>query len=97
MEHPELFELSDAHEWHALNSERNKVPSLAVKKIPDHLVDKDSKDDNSEIGVVSELSGEASPDNETPVLSVRIMSEKVMAMSRAAWIQMKGQRAPPQR
>ena len=85
-EHPELHDLTDSYEWHAMKSERNRnlmenklyrEPSGNwLVKLPDH-VPKDALD-------LDEENSAKLKENQVP-LFVRIMSEKMMAVSRKSW------------
>jgi hypothetical protein len=87
-ERPELLYMTDAHEWHGLESEGNKyalenLPTKSVSVIADHL-DMDE--------VISEIENEKAINpvtrtgqaNRVP-LFVRIVSERVMLKARAEW------------
>jgi nucleoside-diphosphate-sugar epimerase len=83
--HPQLLQLTDGHEWHAMESEGNRYfqihPMDAIVKLPDHMMDKDEEEGTDEASL-----GEAS-DVETNVipLFVRIISEQVMLLERRSW------------
>lgn len=77
IEHPELMYLSDAHEWHPLDSEEDRISNaLRFKAVPDHLadwVDNANEDGNSHD------SKKACP------MFVRIVSERVLMIARKGW------------
>jgi nucleoside-diphosphate-sugar epimerase len=81
--HPELHDFTDAHEWHAMETEQNRLyrePTKWLAQLPDH-VDKaiwEEKYGQTEDRLMSSL------ENRAPIF-VRIMSEKIMAVSRKAW------------
>jgi hypothetical protein len=80
-EHPELHDLTDSYEWHAMETDINKLhrePTYWKSQLPEHVqVAVDSA------GKVEETNNEQE-DEEMP-LYIRIMSERVMAASRKMW------------
>ncbi|KAG7355126.1 hypothetical protein IV203_004482 [Nitzschia inconspicua] len=82
-EHPELHDLTDSYEWHALETDMNKLhgePSYWKSRRPDHAqVAIDS------VGKVHEVNREEEEEDKETPLYVRIMSERVMAVSRKIW------------
>jgi len=88
--HPELLHLSDDHEWHALESEENRVafkdvPIETFSIVADHMVDKDeSFEKGTEDGFVHNSNLANSQKTGLP-LFVRIVSEHVMMKARQAW------------
>ena len=85
-EHPELHDLTDSYEWHAMETVRNRnlLQSKVYRepsgnwlaKLPDHMR-KDAEDPE-------ETHTEKFEESQVP-LFVRIMSEKMMAVSRKSW------------
>jgi hypothetical protein len=79
VEHPELLHLTDAHEWHALESQRDGIHAT-TKRIADHLVDKDEEEDQQ----IHNVRIPEKERNNIP-LFVRIVSERVMLKARQTW------------
>lgn len=88
--HPELRQLTDSHEWHAMESEENRLaninPMEALAEVPANMIDEDEKEE-----AVTTLQGlsvhESIPkkhDKAVP-LFVRIISEQVMMHERQSW------------
>jgi nucleoside-diphosphate-sugar epimerase len=79
-EHPELHGLTDSYEWHALETDTNKLhrePTSWNSHYPEHVqvvIDSAGKQEERE-----DVADEEMP------LYVRIMSERVMAASRKIW------------
>jgi len=90
IQHPELMTLTDAHEWHAIESEENRQAHVhaeeAFEILPRHLVETDDQRDEKALAEQMRLhhEGDKTSSKETP-LFVRIMSERVMMLARLAW------------
>jgi nucleoside-diphosphate-sugar epimerase len=92
-EHPQVHSLTDSYEWHAMETERNRLLLQSKKyrepmsnwlaQLPDHVT-KDGWDDMNADGG-HEDDPDASLHKDDVPLFVRIMSEKMMAVSRKAW------------
>lgn len=88
VDHPEYLRLSDAHEWHPVESEVNRVvhanqPLKALTLVADHMVDKDEKE-QPEDGVIHSVKLPSAGNRDVP-LFVRIVSEAVMMKARQVW------------
>ena len=83
--HPELLQLTDGHEWHAMESEGNRRfqihPMDAMAKLPDHMMDKDEEEGTEEVS----SDGASAVDTKAVPLFVRIISEQVMMLERRSW------------
>lgn len=95
--HPELVHLSDAHEWYALDSEKNRVDDnkLPIQKftvIADHMMDKDEHDKEPEDALVHNVKLAKTKKSDLP-LFVRVVSERVMMKARQAWANEHGKKA----
>jgi hypothetical protein len=80
---PELRPLTDSYEWHAMETENNKLyqePIKWVAEIPAHIAAL-QEDQPAEEG-----KNENENEEENVPLFIRIMSEKTMAASRKRWI-----------
>ncbi|KAL3923591.1 MAG: hypothetical protein SGILL_001571 [Bacillariaceae sp.] len=83
-EHPELHDLTDSYEWHALETDINKLHREPINwnsHVPPHVQIVIDPSGNREDPVV---------DEEMP-LYIRIMSERVMAASRKIWTKVRKQ------
>jgi len=83
-EHPELRDLTDSYEWHSMQTENNRLyhePMMWTSQLPEHI-DKAAWERNH--GRLEDLRQAKLPPKTTP-LFVRIMSERMMALSRRAW------------
>jgi nucleoside-diphosphate-sugar epimerase len=80
-EHPELKDLTDLYEWHALETmDASQViyrePTNWLSTLPDHIKDEEAlEQEQHEIPTTTDAAA----------LFVRIMSEKMMAVSRKVW------------
>jgi nucleoside-diphosphate-sugar epimerase len=89
-EHPELHDLTDSYEWHALETDYNRLhrePTDWRSHLPDDAFAAIDAQ-NGQVVLVDE--GGGIPEEETP-LYVRIMSERVMAASRKVWSKVRKQ------
>jgi len=86
--HPELHDLTDSYEWHSMETEVNKLYREPIywdsQPPPSTQVTTDANGNNEQEDELAE--------KDTP-LYVRIMSERVMAISRKVWAKMRKKRA----
>ena len=76
-EHPTLSHLTDSHEWHALDQPQVEAdPITWMIQLPEHIA-------NFQEG--KEATGQELLNSPSEELFVRIMSERVMAISRKRW------------
>lgn len=82
-QHPYLRALTDSYEWHPMETEHNKMyrePTTWMSQLPDHLPK--IQDDHE---AVEEVDDEEDPNKPVP-LYVRIVSDRMMQVSREAWL-----------
>ena len=89
LQHPELLQLTDSHEWHAMESEENRLalvhPLNALAEVPGHMIDKDEDGMEDLLSIHDERSKEQK--KQAVPLFVRIISERVMMQERQRWTQ----------
>jgi hypothetical protein len=92
VQHPELLSLTDAHEWHALESEENRLalihPTDVIAAIPQHMIEMDDHYGKEEDAAEEQMRlhhSESKHHDKSVPLYVRIMSERVMMLARRAW------------
>jgi nucleoside-diphosphate-sugar epimerase len=89
LQHPELLQLTDSHEWHAMESEENRLalvhPLNALAEVPGHMIDKDEDGMEDLLSLHDDRSKEHT--KQAVPLFVRIISERVMMQERERWTQ----------
>jgi hypothetical protein len=81
--HPELHQMTDADEWHPIMGGRESAQydKDLFMKVPDHMMSKDNDEENSDPEET-----EIDKAKHDVQLFVRIMSDKLMVLSRKVWV-----------